>query len=94
MRFFTNEEDAIMMPSLYECLPEFCYYYGRISHAYKETEIMPKEEKVENFGHRARLKAAKNKQDRSNRGGESPVNHIGSVAHVKIGNPNTGIVFD
>ncbi|KAH9692758.1 hypothetical protein KPL70_016476 [Citrus sinensis] len=36
-----------------------------ISHAYKETEIMPKDEKVENFGHRARLKAAKNKQDRN-----------------------------
>lgn len=46
VRFFTNEEDSIMMPSLYECLPEFCYYYGRISHAYTETEIMPKDEKV------------------------------------------------
>lgn len=28
----------------------FCYSCGRICHAYKDFEIMPKDEKEENFG--------------------------------------------
>lgn len=62
MKFFTQDEDAIWLPLLYESLPEFYYCCGMIGHVV--------------FGYGAWLKAStmamKNKQGRQNSRGESP----------------------
>lgn len=62
MKFFTQDEDAIWLPLLYERLPEFYYCCGMIGHVV--------------FGYGAWLKAStmamKNKQGRQNSRGESP----------------------
>lgn len=78
------------MPLLYECLPEFCYYCGRIGHAYKDSENMPKDEKGENFSYGGRLKATmiavKIKQERRNRGRKAQTKAVRALWVVKRGN--------
>lgn len=76
VKFFTQDEDAIWLPLLFERLPEFYYCCGMIGHAYKDCEIMHYDAKEDNFGYGAWLKAStmamKNKQGRQNSRGESP----------------------